>query len=250
MTWWFRIGALGGLALLAFVAHRVRVAALERRHQELQTLTRRLEAAKEDERQRIARELHDDMGQVLSTIKINLQLVPQLERDEDRTRRIEDSVALVDKMIEQVRAISLDLRPPFLEELGLVLALRGYLEAVARRSGLDIEIVSDPGVEGLDAETELHVFRIVQESITNVIRHAEATRAVVRLTRDPEGLEILVRDDGRGFDVDRTLRHASTDRHIGLLGMRERVSSIDGDFRIRSAEGRGTEIRVRVPLGH
>ncbi len=278
MTAWFRLAVFGSLALALLLGHRARLSALERRNRELvalqdereralrearaseeklqitygelRSLTRRLEASKEDERKRIARELHDEMGQILSATKINLQILPSLPDAAVRERRIVDSVALVDRMIGQVRALSLDLHPPFLDELGLVLALRGYVEAVGRRSGIDIRVVADVEPERLPEEVEIHAFRLVQESVTNVVRHSGASQATVTVERRPHDLRLSVRDDGRGFAVAETLERATHGQHLGLLGMRERVGSLGGRFEIDSAPGRGTEIRIELSLRH
>jgi signal transduction histidine kinase/ligand-binding sensor domain-containing protein len=277
MTDWFRLLIVAAVAALAIVAHRVRTASLERRNRELSTLkdqreralgearasakalhkaydqlrdlTRRLEAAKEDERKSIARELHDEMGQALTAAKLNLQLLPAAADKEAATRRIDDTVSLVDRMIGHVRALSLDLRPPLLDELGLVPALRGYLEAQAGRSGLQIDVRAGTEPSGLRADLEIVAFRAVQEAVTNVMRHAEARRVDVNVSEDDGQLKLSVRDDGKGFDVASALERASGGQHIGLLGVRERVQSLGGELDIDSALGRGTELRIRIPVG-
>lgn len=277
MTAWFRALAIVSLAAVVFAGHRLRTANLERRnralvvlkeqreaaleearatqkalHQaydRLRGLTRRLEAAKEDERKRLARELHDEMGQILTTAKLNLQLLPGMGATEDRSRRITDAIGLLDRLIGHVRALSLDLRPPLLDELGLSAALRGYLEAQARRSGLTVDLVSDPVPPGLPNDVEIAAFRVVQEAITNVLRHAGAERVKVELRYDLGWLDLKIADDGRGFDVATALDHGAEGRHLGLLGMRERVESMNGSLTIASAPGSGTEVGARIPIG-
>ncbi len=276
MTWWFRVG----LGLVAGGAvwtwHQTRTAALERRNRELETLqrerekalveahasqqelhgayerlralTRKLEDAREDERRRIARELHDEMGQALSAVKINLKTLGRLSGDPQVTDRLADALTLVDGMIGHVRELSLDLRPPLLDELGLVAALRGYAEGQAMRSDLDIVVEATADGGSVQPETAIAAFRIVQESIHNVLRHAAARRVTVSVRSDPERLLLSVRDDGRGFDVAAALDRAATGGHLGLLGMRERLEAMGGSFEIDSVPGRGTEIRARLPL--
>jgi signal transduction histidine kinase len=255
MTWWFRAGLLVAIVLAAFGWYRLRVSALERRnrdltrlHQELRTLTLRLEAAKEQERRRIARELHDEMGQGLSAAKINLQTFPELPDEAARNQRLRDLVGQVDHMLAHVRALSLDLSPPFLEEVGLTLAIEGYLESVAKRSGIDIAVETEPGLDGVDRDSTIHVFRLVQESITNVMRHSESEQAFVRMRRVQGNLEISIRDEGCGFDLDDVLARSVRGQHLGLLGMRERAGAIGGELTIDSRPGAGTEVRIRVPL--
>ncbi len=276
MTWWFR-GVLA-LALIGAVVgiHRMRTGALKRRNRELEAaqrareaaldevrasrhelqraydrlrrLTRRLEHAKEDERRRIARELHDEMGQALTAAKINLQLLSGPDADPRMLRRTGDAIALLDRLIGHVRTLSLDLRPPLLDELGLVPALEGYLESQGRRARVRIEITSEGPQAELPAEVEILVFRIVQEAVTNALRHAEPSRITVTLVFGPHDLRVTVDDDGRGFDVQRTLARALQGEHLGLLGIRERVDVEGGEVEITSAPGRGTRIAARIPL--
>ena len=276
MTWWFRTAMLGTVALLALAVHYRRTSVLERRnaellriqtqrehalaqvraseqalqeaYRELQDLTRRLEAAKEEERQRIARELHDEMGQVLSAIKINLVLLATGTAEAAHVQRVQDAVNLVDRMIRHVRELSLDLRPPLLDEMGLVAALRAYLEAQGRRSGIAMRLDANGDPRRLPPQIEIHLFRLVQEAVTNVIRHSEARSAQVSMTCAGPALEISIRDDGKGFDVDAILARAAQGHHLGLLGMRERVRSLGGDVAIESGPGGGTMIRIRVSL--
>jgi signal transduction histidine kinase/streptogramin lyase len=276
MTWWFRGGALFSLVWVVLGVHRLRMATQRKRIAELQSLktereqalerartsqdalhaayerlrglTRRLENAKEDERKRIARELHDEMGQALTTAKINLQLIADDEVPADRERRIVDTVGLIDRMIGHVRTLSLDLRPPLLDELGLVPALKGYLEIQSHRAGIEIDVEASTIPPGLQPELEIAGFRVVQEAITNVVRHARAEHVDVKVRHADGWIELTVKDDGRGFDVDATLERAFGGHHLGLLGIRERVESMGGAVEIRSSPGAGTEIRVKVPL--
>jgi signal transduction histidine kinase len=268
MTWWFRILAGGVLLGGAFASHRVRLSRLEQRNRQLlelqaqreranadlarayerlQSLARRLEAAKEEERKDIARELHDDMGPTLTAVVINLQLIG-LEKDADKAKhRIADSIDLVDRMVQQIRDLSLDLRPPLLDEMGLVAALRGYLETQAQRTGIEIEVAGDT-VPDLTPEIEITAFRVAQEAVTNAIRHAKARRIEVSVEPVNGTLAIRVHDDGKGFDVQGTVEGPATGKSIGLLGMQERAKLLGGDLRITSAPGRGTTVQLRLPL--
>ena len=147
-----------------------------------------------------------------------------------------------------MRALSLDLSPPFLEEVGLTLAIEGYLESVAKRSGIDIAVETEPGLDGVDRDSTIHVFRLVQESITNVMRHSQSEKAFVQMRRVGGRLEISIRDEGCGFDLDDALARSVRGQHLGLLGMRERAGAIGGELTIDSRPGAGTEVRIRVPL--
>jgi signal transduction histidine kinase/ligand-binding sensor domain-containing protein len=277
MTWWFRIG--GGLVLIGTVSalFRARTVTLERRNRELEALqgerekallvvrasqeelhgtyarlralTRQLEDAKEEEKRRIARELHDEMGQILSAIKINLKALGRLPQGSYApSERIADTVHLVDDLIGHVREMALDLRPPLLDELGLVAALRGYAEGQSVRTGVAIGVEANADAEQLRPETAIAAFRIVQEAVHNTLRHASAHQITVSVRKDGMRLLLSVRDDGRGFDIAEALGRAATGRHLGLLGMRERVEALGGRLEIDSAPGQGAEIRASIPL--
>jgi signal transduction histidine kinase/streptogramin lyase len=277
MTWWFRIG--GAVVILGLVSavFRARMLSLERRNRELvslqsarekalhearasqealhgaygrlRALTRQLEDAKEEEKRHIARELHDELGQLLSAIKINLKALARLpDRPDERNERTADAIALVDDMIGHVRAMALDLRPPLLDELGLVAALRGYAEGQSVRTGVAISVEANEGAETLRPDTSITAFRIVQEAVNNTLRHAAAKTITVSVRADANRLLLSVRDDGRGFDVAEALRRAATGRHLGLLGMRERVEALGGRLEIESTAGQGSEIRASIPL--
>jgi signal transduction histidine kinase len=260
---------LAAVALIAVGGHLVRLSRLEHRNRELlklheqretaredlrvaydrlRRLTRRLEAAKEDERKRIARELHDELGQTLTAVRINVQLLRQNTAPASAEKRFKETTALVDQLIERIGDMSLDLRPPLLDDLGLVLGLRGYLGALAKRSGIRLEVHGDDVPTELPAEVEIVGFRVVQEAVTNAIRHAGAKRVTIDVRRTTDGLEITVKDDGSGFDIKSTMKRAYAGQHLGLLGIEERVHMLDGELTINSVKGEGTEIRVRLPM--
>jgi PAS domain S-box-containing protein len=205
------------------------------KREELQTLSRKLIEAQEAERRAVARELHDDFGQVLTAIKLNLM---RKERDEA------ESIALVDGAIARVRDLAHHLRPPMLDDLGLSASLRWYVDREARRAGLEVHLDIESVEARLPPTVETTCFRVTQEALTNVIRHAQATRIDVLLRLAPDGLRLEVRDDGHGFDV-RAARLPGGGQ--GLLGMRERVALAGGELEIDSAPGRGTVVRARFP---
>src|SRR5262249_38929308 len=151
-------------------------------------------------------------------------------------------------MIGNVREIVLDLRPPMLDELGLIVALRGYAEGQSLRTGVTIAVESNFDAERLRPETAIAAFRIVQEAVHNALRHGEAKHITVSVRVDSSRLLLSVRDDGRGFDVDEALQRAATGHHLGLSGMRERVEALGGRLEMDSVPGHGAEIRASVPL--
>src|SRR6185436_4144693 len=178
------------------------------------------------------------MGQALSAVKINLKALSRLPDTTGlRGERIADAIGLVDEMIGHVRAMALDLRPPLLDELGLVAALRGYAEGQSVRTGVDIAVEANAHAESLSPEIAIAAFRIVQESVHNTLRHAAAKRITVSVRADAKRLLLSVRDDGRGFDVSEALRRATMGRNLGLRGMRERVEALGGTLEIDSSPG-------------
>ena len=208
----------------------------------------KLEATKEEERRSLSRELHDELGQTLTALKLRLQLTGRTGDAAVLADARTEPIALVDDLISRVRKISVDLRPPLLDEVGLVSALRVYLEGQAALSGLPIDLEADEPAEGaprLPADTEIACFRVVQESITNAVRHAAARRLRVRIARAGRRLTLSIQDDGRGFDP-ATLDDAAARGHLGVLGMRERIRARGGRFELRSTPGGGTAIEVEL----
>jgi signal transduction histidine kinase len=216
----------------------------EQANKAVRELSRRLFQIQEDERRHLARELHDQLGQALTAAKIDLQAAQGLEEHTAIVQRLDDSIATLERLLQQVRQLSLELRPPLLDDLGLVPALRWYLDQQAQRAGLRVEFFADPAPERVDAATETACFRVAQEALTNVVRHARAETVNVELDRTPETLHLVVRDDGIGFDVATAQQGAS----LGLLGMRERVTLLGGEFDCKSAPGRGTEVHAFFPV--
>lgn len=214
---------------------------------ELEVLSRRLIEAQEEERSHLARELHDEIGPVLTTVNLTLEAV-RARVGPDAAERLDESRRVVDRAIEQVRSLSLDLRPASLDLLGLEPALRGYLARQAAHAGLALAFTSSLGAERLPPAMETVCFRVVQEAATNVLRHARATRLEVDLSRTAEEVRVTIRDDGAGFDVAAARERVLRGEGFGLVGMRERVQLFGGRIDVESAPGGGTTIEVHVPV--
>ena len=212
----------------------------------LRLYSRALIEAQETERQRIARELHDEIGQVLTAVRINLQTAKTARDAAEAARHIEDSIRVTDEALRQIRDLSLDLRPPHLDDFGLATALRWFIDRFSQRTGIVTEFEATDNEQRLATETETACFRIAQEALTNVARHAKAKRVSVRLNRNGNQLSLIVKDDGVGFDVN-ALKD-STPVALGLRGMKERASAVRGRIEIDSADGKGTQVRVRFPI--
>jgi PAS domain S-box-containing protein len=225
--------------------------ALKQTTEQLQTLSRRLLEMQEAERRHIARELHDEIGQALTTLKINLQAVHRIPDVHHASPRLVDSIAIVDRTLRQVRNLSLDLRPSMLDDLGLSAALRWYADRQAQRAGLRIQFHAH-GVEDtrLAPGLETSCFRIAQEALTNIVRHAHAASVKVELSQTDGFLHLTVHDDGVGFDLEKARSQLQDGASLGLLGMEERASLAGGRIDLKSAPQKGTEVHVWFPLAH
>jgi PAS domain S-box-containing protein len=210
----------------------------------LRALSRRLVQAEETERRRIARELHDQVGQNLSALNINLDIVMGRLEDAALKRRMEDSLKLVDGTLQSIETVMAELRPPLLDEYGLGAALAWYAEEYAQRTGIRVTVdkARDPG-QGLRPETAVALFRIAQEALNNVAKHAGAKLVRIGLSREGEEMNLSITDDGSGFDA----AQARLGRW-GMTTMRERAEAAGGRFLIDSVPGKGTTVRAAVPL--
>jgi len=216
-----------------------------RAEEQRDALALRVLKVQEDERRALARDMHDEIGQALSALKLNLL---SLRRDAgDPGRVVADSLQIADELLTHVRGIALSLRPVALDDLGLGAAVQWYVEQTAVRTGLVLSCTIDPELPSASPVTEIACFRVLQEALTNVHRHAHATRALVRLTWDGSWLELVVRDDGIGFNP-ATVNQDTHAEHMGLIGMRERAALLRGRATVTSAPGAGCEVRVTFPV--
>ena len=225
--------------LATSIEHARSAAELEEKREQLRALSHKLIEAQEAERGAVARELHDDFGQVLTALRLNLQR---------RTPDESENIALVDGAIARMRDLAQDLRPPQLDELGLEASLRWYVERETARAGLQLELDLQPLASAPGPAVSTTAFRVIQEALTNIIRHARARRVRIALGPVDGHLELSVGDDGAGFDVADARKRAARGSSQGLLGMQERVELAGGDLHLDSAPGRGTTVEARLPL--
>ena len=211
---------------------------LELSHERLRALSRRLLEVQEDERRRLARDLHDDIGQALTALKIQLE----------SRARLDDCVETVQHTLERVRQLSLSLRPSQLDDLGLAAALRSHLDRQARVAGIAAHFDNAEAPADMGPETETSCFRVAQEAINNVLRHAHARNIWVRLFSAGGRLALSVRDDGQGFDLDGARRRTGADASLGLVGMEERIALVGGSLEVRSERGKGTVVVATFPV--
>lgn len=212
-------------------------------------LLKRVVAAQEGERQRIGRELHDEAGQALTAIGLGVRAAAtNLRQDVDKAaENLRQVEGLVVHSIDELQRLIADLRPSHLDDLGLDSALRWYAGEVSSRSGLQISVEIAGELTELAPEVKIGLFRIAQEALTNILKHADAQHAKVRLTYAPEAVQLEVEDDGCGFDL-QSVRMGVARPSWGLTGMEERAHLLRGQFQIHSEEGGGTKVVVRVPI--
>ena len=214
----------------------------------LLVLSRRLVEAQETERRHIARELHDEIGQALTVMQINLQALLQPHGKQALGPRLRESLAMVDHVLEQVHDIALNLRPLILDDLGLEPALRWFTRRQAALVGLQAEFHADPMAQRLNPVIETECFRVAQEALTNVVRHALAKTVSVELRKEAGQLHLRVRDDGIGFDVGTVREKAVRGASLGLLSMEERAALAGGGLEFKSTPNKGTEVHAWFPL--
>jgi signal transduction histidine kinase len=205
-------------------------------------LSRHLIEAQEEERKRISRELHDEAGQGLMALRLCLSRVSAETTDHQSAAEIEQAVAMLDGTISDLRRIIARLSPRTLNELGLLAAIRKEARVLSKGAGLDGTLDLPSHWSGVNHETEIVIYRTVQESLHNIAKHAGATRFSVRLELEDHSFVLKVEDDGVGF-----ISKPNFQGSFGLMGMRERIAALGGTVRIRSRQGRGTRIRVKLP---
>ncbi|HEX7832250.1 MAG TPA: PAS domain S-box protein, partial [Thermoanaerobaculia bacterium] len=214
----------------------------------MQSLSHRLLDIQETERRQLAVELHDEIGQALTAVKINLQSLQRFPEPAALERRLEDSVSVVNRALNQVRSLSLQLRPALLDDLGLAAALRWLADQHAQRADLVLHFIDAVGDRRYAPALEIASFRIAQEAMNNVMRHADARELTVELLEEEGTLHVRIRDDGKGFDVEAARIRASGAASMGMLGMEERALLASGRIEWISNAGKGTEVHVSFPV--
>ena len=212
------------------------------------TLAQRLFDVQEAERRAVAQDLHDEIGQVLTALKLNLQQVQRDGQGTGSSMELNESIEISDQLLARVRSLALDLRPSLLDDLGLVPALRWYATRQAERAGWALQLCVDETPLILTGSRNIACFRVVQEAMTNIARHAKAKSVSLSLAVASEEVRVVVQDDGCGFDVAAMRVRAQQGLSLGMLGMEERVSLVGGTMTIQSTIGQGTSLMFSVPL--
>lgn len=250
--YWDAEGAFRGIIETIWdITERKRAEEAQHQYAErLRALAAQFSEVEDSERQHLARELHDQVGQNLTALGINLNIARSLlpEDIEPMVRfHLDDSLSLVEQTTDQIRNVMADLRPPVLDDYGLVAALRWYGERYARRTDIDITVDGEEPFPRLPERLEMVLFRIAQEALTNAAKHAQANQTTIKVEVDINTLRMVITDDGIGFDPTHQTE-ANGERGWGLLTMKERTESVYGNFRIESSSSQGTRVIVEVPL--
>lgn len=231
--------------------HYTQLLAQSRQMQEqLRHLSHQILLAQEEERKQISRELHDEIAQTLAGINVYLAALKTeatgktngLGRNIARTQR------LVAKSVNIVHRFARELRPTVLDDLGLIPALHSFLKGFTRRTHIQIRVTASAAVEELNSAKRTVLYRVAQEALTNIAKHASAGLVKVSLQKVSGAVRMEINDDGKSFQVERVL-FAKRNKRLGLVGMRERVEMVGGSFRVESAPGKGTTVRAQIPLG-
>jgi PAS domain S-box-containing protein len=214
----------------------------------LETLSKSLLETLENERRYIARELHDEIGQKLTAIRMNLETMQHSSNSQKRQNSTKENITIVESLFQQVRNLSLNLRPSILDDLGLIPALRWYASRIEREAEITIRHIEDFVDYRPSREIETACFRVIQETLTNVMRHAKARQVIVELRHNENELKLSIADDGVGFDVKSAQERAVRGESFGLLGMQERVMLLGGTIKIESVQSGGTKVKACFPI--
>lgn len=216
---------------------------------QLRRLSRQILSAQEEERKAISRELHDVIAQTLTGINVRLAALARSATTNTKglDRNIARTQTLVEKSVNIVHRFARELRPAVLDDLGLIPALHSFMKSFTARTGVHTQLTAFAGVEKMETARRTVLFRVAQEALTNVARHAKASRVEVNIQKLPRHICMTIEDNGRSFNVERAL-HANGGRRLGLLGMRERLEMVGGNFGVESAPGKGTTVIAQIPF--
>jgi signal transduction histidine kinase len=245
-TWWFRAAVASSLGAMVWLSWRYRIAQMRRAQAAQQAFSRQLIESQERERQRIAAELHDSLGQNLLVVKNRALLGALSQQDEEARKQFNEIGATVAQTLEEVRTISYNLRPHHLDQLGLTTTIRAMIEKIAESSGIEMSSELDDVDSVFPPADEITIYRILQESLNNVVKHSRAGEAHVAVHCHEHHVEITIRDNGQGFASSASNAGAAYRSGFGLKGLAERVHMLGGTHTIDSGPGRGTTVTVRL----
>jgi PAS domain S-box-containing protein len=221
-------------------------AQLRNSQEQLRALSRHLESVKEEERTKLAFEIHDELGQLLTGLKIDLSWIAKriAKGEKSLAEKIKTMNELIDKSVETVKKISSELRPGVLDHLGIAAAIEWQAQELEKHTDINFKFKSTPEEIVLDRDRSTAIFRICQEALTNIIRHANATKVKITLKKEPGRIILIVSDNGKGIDEEQIYNPKA----FGIIGMRERARSWEGEVKINSMPGKGTTVEVNIPI--
>jgi signal transduction histidine kinase len=222
---------------------------LRREMAKREALRRKLLHAQEEERRRIARELHDQMGQNLTALNVGLKSLLDRQSRSGLGSRVQRLQELATQTARDLHRVAVELRPAALDDLGLVKAIRALTETWSTRYGIDVDFEAGQyQPASISSEIETILYRIIQEALNNVAKHSGATRVALVLRRTADQVQVIIEDNGRGFDAHMAFQSGNGSNRLGLLGIQERLSTVGGNFKVESAPERGATLLVRIPI--
>jgi signal transduction histidine kinase len=229
--------------------HRQLLEASHQMQEQLRRLSHDILSAQEEERKRISRELHDEIGQTLTAINVKLVALKQQAAlgTASLGKQLVGTQRLLERSMNTVHRFARELRPPLLDDLGLIPALRSYMKEFSKRTRVPVHVTLFAAVERLDGDKRTVLYRVAQEALSNVEKHAHATRVNVSIRKTGDVARMEIHDNGKSFQVQRAL-FAKKIKRLGLLGMRERVEMVGGSFAVESSPGTGTTVRAEIPI--
>ncbi|MFQ6609041.1 MAG: PAS domain-containing protein [Fidelibacterota bacterium] len=227
------------------------IATLRSQQETLRALSSEVIRAQEAERKRISREIHDSMGQALTAISLDLEIVRQQSPfpESETRKRITNCISLIHETMEDIHRFSHELHPAVLDKLGLLPAVRSHIRGFTDITGIEVEVNGVPEIEKVDNEIKTVLYRVIQEGLNNVAKHSQAQSVVVDIGRQRDAIYLSIEDNGRGFNLESLAKGRSGKIGIGLQGMKERVKLVGGDLNVESKPGKGTKLLANIPYG-
>lgn len=237
-------------AFVRDITEKKKAEAAEKHEKELQLLTSHIISIQEKERRRISRELHDEAGQALTAMKINIEMMENEipESSKNIRKRLDETKQLLTHTLQEIRLLSFELRPSLLDHFGVLAAIREYSKNYSERTNIDVQVRGENIVEKFSPEIDILFYRCAQEALTNVAKHSEAKNVIIKIDHDGNELCMSIKDDGKGFDINENFKKHINSFGIGLFGMKERVALLNGSLRIHSEKNEGSELEILVPF--
>ncbi|MFQ5688145.1 MAG: PAS domain S-box protein [Candidatus Scalindua sp.] len=237
-------------AFVRDITERKKVEVAEKHGKELQLLSSHIISIQEKERRRISRELHDETGQALTAMKINIEMMEKSIPGSSTNikDRLAETKQLVTHALQEIRTLAFDLRPSLLDHFGALAAIREYSKYYSERTNINVQVRGENIVERFSPEIDILLYRCTQEALNNVTKHSEATDVTIDIVQDEQGIHMIIKDNGKGFDAKEHFDGNTNGSGIGLLGMKERVALMNGSLRIHSGRNKGSELEILVPF--